>query len=121
MAWLWKHHKRCRLQAILNMLIGLALVGLGLLSVDTIRSLTDIATHAKGGSILWMAALLATIFLLEMLLHVAITWVSAVLGVRTQNLMQQFFFRRLIKGRCGRNRGVVFGIIGKGFFGGERG
>ena len=99
MAWLWKHHKRCRLQAILNMLIGHALVGLGLLSVDTIRSLTDIATHAKGGSILWMAALLAIIFLSEMLLHIAITWVSAVLGVRTQNLMQQFFFRRLIKGR----------------------
>ena len=74
-------------------------MGLGLLSVDTLRSLTDIATHAKEGSIIWTAVLLATIFLLEMGMHIAHTWISAVLGVRTQNLMQQFFFQRLIKGQ----------------------
>ena len=88
-----------RLQALLNMLIGLSLVGLGLLSVDTIRTLTDIATHAKEGSIIWTAVVLGAVFLLEMLMHIASTWISAVLGVRTQNLMQQFFFRRLIKGK----------------------
>lgn len=99
LAWLWRHHKRCRLQALLNVLIGLAMVGLGLLSVDTIRSLTDIATHAKEGSIIWTAVLLACVFLLEMCMHIASTWISAVLGVKTQNLMQQFFFRQLIKGK----------------------
>lgn len=98
-AWLWRHHKNCRLQALLNMLIGLSLVGLGLLSVDTIRLLTDIATHAKEGSIIWTAIFLAVVFLLEMLMHIAATWISAVLGVKTQNLMQQFFFRQLIKGK----------------------
>ena len=99
MAWLWRHHKSCRLQALLNVLIGLAMVGLGLLGVDTIRSLTDIATHAKEGSIIWTAVVLAVVFLLEMCMHIASTWISAVLGVRTQNLMQQFFFRQLIKGK----------------------
>ena len=99
MAWLWRHHKSCRLQALLNVLIGLAMVGLGLLGVDTIRSLTDIATHAKEGSIIWTAVVLAVVFLLEMCMHIASTWISAVLGVRTQNLMQQFFFHQLIKGR----------------------
>ena len=99
MAWLWRHHKNCRLQALLNVLIGLAMVGLGLLGVDTIRSLTDIATHAKEGSIIWTAVVLAVVFLLEMCMHIASTWISAVLGVRTQNLMQQFFFRQLIKGK----------------------
>lgn len=99
MAWLWRHHKRCRLQALLNMLIGLSMVGLGLLGVDTIRSLTDIATHAKEGSIIWTAVLLAAVFLSEMGMHIASTWISAVLGVRTQNLMQQFFFHQLIKGK----------------------
>lgn len=98
-AWLWRHHKNCRLQAVLNVLIGLAQVGLGLLGVDTIRSLTDIATHAKEGDILWTAALLGAVFLLEMLTHIAYTWISAVLGVKTQNTMQQFFFRQLIKGK----------------------
>lgn len=99
MAWLWRHHKSCRLQALLNVLIGLSMVALGLLGVDTIRSLTDIATHAKEGSIIWTAVVLAVVFLLEMCMHIASTWISAVLGVRTQNLMQQFFFRQLIKGK----------------------
>ena len=99
MVWLWRHHKSCRLQALLNVFIGLAMVGLGLLGVDTIRSLTDIATHVKEGSIIWTAVILAAVFLLEMCMHIASTWVSAVLGVKTQNLMQQFFFRQLIKGK----------------------
>ena len=98
-AWLWRHHKKCRLQALLNVLIGLSMVGLGLLGVDTIRSLTDIATHAKEGSIIWTAVVLAVVFLLEICMHIASTWISAVLGVKTQNLMQQFFFRQLIKGK----------------------
>lgn len=99
MAWLWRHHKQCRLQAVLNILIGLLLVGLGLWGVDTIRTLTDIATHAREGSILWTAVLLASIFLMELLLHIASTWLSAALGVKTQNLMQRFFFKRLLKGQ----------------------
>ena len=68
MVWLWRHHKSCRLQALLNVFIGLAMVGLGLLGVDTIRSLTDIATHVKEGSIIWAAVVLAVVFLLELIL-----------------------------------------------------
>ena len=97
-SWLWKHHKRCRLQAVLNILIGLLQVGLGLLGVDTIRSLTDIATHSKDGSIVWGAILLALILLFELLLHIASTWIAAVLGVKTQNTTQRYFFNRLLKG-----------------------
>ena len=97
--WLWKHHKVCRTQVILNVLIGLAQVGLGLLSVDAIRSLTDIATHSKEGSILWTAIALGVIYLLELLLHIASTWISAALGVKTQNTIQHFFFHRLLKGK----------------------
>lgn len=97
--WLWKHHKVCRTQAILNVLIGLVQVGLGLLSVDAIRSLTDIATHSKEGSILWTAIALGVIYLLELLLHIASTWISAALGVKTQNTIQHFFFHRLLKGK----------------------
>jgi len=97
--WLWSHHKGCRVQAVLNALIGLAMVGMGLLGVDTIRKLTDIATGTREGSIGWMAGLLGTVFFIEMVLHIISTWVAAVLGVRAQNLMQQSFFRRLLKGQ----------------------
>ena len=97
--WLWSHHKGCRVQAVLNAVIGLAMVGMGLLGVDTIRKLTDIATGSREGSIGWTAVLLAVVFLTEMLLHIASTWIAAVLGVKAQNLMQQSFFRRLLKGQ----------------------
>ena len=97
--WLWNHHKGCRIQAVLNALIGLAMVGMGLLGVDTIRKLTDIATGTREGSIGWMAVLLGSVFLAEMLLHIASTWIAAVLGVKAQNMMQQSFFRRLLQGQ----------------------
>ncbi len=95
--WLWRHHKGCRIQAFMNAIIGLTMVALGLLGVDTLRKLTDIASGTREGSIVWMSVLLGTIFIAEMLLHILSTWVEAVLGVRAQNQMQQFFFRHLLK------------------------
>lgn len=99
LAWLWKHHRGCRLQALLNAVFGLALVGLSLLAVDASRKAMDIAAHNLEGSILTMAFILAAIYIAELLVHIASTWVGAVLGVRTQNSMQQSFFSRLLKGR----------------------
>ena len=97
--WIWQHHRGCRLQAFLNAVIGLAMVAMGLLGVDTLRRLTDIATGARPGSISVTALILALVFLSEMLLHILSTWIAAVLGVRAQNMMQQFFFRRMLKGQ----------------------
>ena len=96
-AWLWTHHRGCRIQALVNAVIGLLMVAMGLFGVDTLRHLTDIATGVREGSITVMALVLAAVFLAEMILHIISTWVSAVLGVRAQNMMQQFFFRRLLK------------------------
>lgn len=98
-AWLWTHHRGCRIQALVNAVIGLLMVAMGLFGVHTLRHLTDIATGVREGSITVMALVLAAVFLAEMILHIISTWVSAVLGVRAQNMMQQFFFRRLLKGQ----------------------
>lgn len=97
--WLWSHHKGCRVQALTNVVVGLMQVALGLAGVETLRRLTDIATGARQGDILLMAGVFAGIMLLELLLHILSTWVAAVLGVRTQNLMQQSFFARLLGGK----------------------
>ena len=97
--WLWSHHKGCRVQAVTNVVVGLLLVGLGLAGVETLRRLTDIATGVREGDILAMAGLFASILVMELLLHIASTWVAAVLGVKTQNLMQQKFFARLLNGK----------------------
>lgn len=97
--WLFNHSKGCHLQAFINGAIGIALVALGLTSVDLFRTITDIASGKHTGSISTYAIMLAAVFIAEMLLHVAQTWVSAVLGVRTQNKMQKYFFARLLRGQ----------------------
>ncbi len=97
--WLWKHHKGCRMQATVNVIAGLLHVAFGLAGVETLRRLTDIATGAREGNLMLMAGVFAGIMLVEILLQITSTWVSAVLGVRTQNIMQQSFFARLLKGK----------------------
>lgn len=99
LAWLWRHHKGCRMQAVVNMLCGLGLVALGLCGVEAIRLLTDIATGARPGSLALTAIALAVILLAELGLHVLSTWVQAILGVRSQNRLQQFFFDRILRGK----------------------
>jgi len=97
--WLWGHQRGCRMQAFVNVTVGLTQVGLGLAGVEMVRRLTDIATHSREGSLVAYAVGLACLLLAEMLLGMFVTWVRAVLGVRAQNRMQQAFFRRLLKGQ----------------------
>lgn len=97
-AWLWKHHRKCRTQAIVNVVIGLLQVVLGLYGVDLLKRLTDVAAHNHEGNLALMAVVFGLVLLFEMLLNVVKTWVRAVLGVKTQNIMQQSFFARLLHG-----------------------
>lgn len=97
--WLYSHSKGCRLQASINALIGIAFVVLGLIGVDNYRIITDIATNKREGDIILTALVFVGIFLAELLLHIAQTWVGAVLGVKTQNITQQYFFARLLRGQ----------------------
>lgn len=97
--WLWTHHRRCRLQAIINVVVGLLQVALGLTGVEMLRRLTDIATGSREGSLILFACLFGGVMVAELLLNILMTWVRAVLGVKAQNMMQQEFFARLLKGR----------------------
>ena len=97
--WLYRHSKGCRLQAAINAFIGISLVGLGLLGVETSRTITEIATNDREGDIITTGIIFVCIFLAELLLHIAQTWVGAVLGVKTQNITQQYFFSRLLRGQ----------------------
>lgn len=97
-AWLWKHHRKCRTQAIVNVVIGLLQVALVLYGVDLLKRLTDVAAHNHEGNLALMAVVFGLVLLFEMLLNVVKTWVRAVLGVKTQNIMQQSFFARLLHG-----------------------
>lgn len=97
--WLWLHHKECRVQASVNVVAGLMQVGVGLLGVEMLRRLTDIATGARSGSLMAAAAVFATVLVFEQFLGIVTSWVHASLGVRAQNNMQKKFFVRLLNGR----------------------
>lgn len=97
--WMWTYHKGCRMQALLNIVIGLSFVACSMASVDLVRRLTDVATHKIDGDITFLSILLGSLFVLELFLHIASTWVQAILGVRTQNRMQQKFFARILAGK----------------------
>lgn len=97
--WLWTHHHGCRTQALVNMAIGLVLVVTGLASVELVRRLTDVAVGVRPGNLGVMAGILAGIYLFNLLLRMLKTWVGAILGVRSQNKLQQYFFSRLLHGK----------------------
>lgn len=98
-SWLWRHHKGCRRQAILNMIVGLIQVTAGLVGVEFLRRLTDIATGKAEGTLLVMALIYVGLIVIEFLCNIFHTWIAAVLGVKTQNNMQQAFFSRLLNGK----------------------
>lgn len=98
-SWLWNHHRGCRMQAIINMVVGLVQVVLSLYGVELLRQLTDIATGKREGELLATAAIYISVMMCDFLCNASHTWISAVLGVRSQNQMQQHFFSRLLKAR----------------------
>lgn len=102
-AWLWRHHKGCRRQAFMNILLGLVHVVVGLIGVETLRRLTDVATGDRQGSLWILASVFVTVMLVELATNIVSTWIRAVLGVKAQNDMQRFFFSRIL---CGKWSGV---------------
>jgi len=97
--WLWSHHKACRSRALINIGIGLAQVGIGLLFVDLQRRIIDIACGNIAGSLAIAIAYMVSIYVVDLLLSILYTWVSSVLGVKVQNMMQQRFFARILNSR----------------------
>ena len=91
-AWLWRHNKGCRRQAMFNLAFGLVHVIVGLVGVETLRRLTDVAVGEQHGSLWVLAAVFVSVLAVELLVNVASTWVRAVLGVKAQNDMQRFSF-----------------------------
>lgn len=97
--WLWSHHKACRSRALINIGIGLAQVGIGLLFVDLQRRIIDIACGNIAGSLAIAIAYMVSIYVVDLLLSILYTWVSSVLGVKVQNMMQQRFFASILNSR----------------------
>ncbi len=98
--WYWQVSSHFRLQSVINSVIGILVVALDFAFIYATKLAIDIATGKVLNPSLTSAALmLIGIMLLRILISFSQRWISAILGVRAQNLMQRRIFSRLLRAR----------------------
>ena len=95
--WFWRSSRGLRLQAVLNAFIGIVSVVLDFAFIYATKWTIDIATNRAEGSLRMAAYALVAIMLSKITLGFARKWVSALLGVRSQNILQQRIFAHLLQ------------------------
>lgn len=95
-AWLWRSSRGLRLQAALNAIIGILSVTLDFAFIYATKWTIDIATNRAEGSLRVAAYVLASIMISKIMLGFARKWVGALLGVRSQNILQKRIFSHLL-------------------------
>lgn len=95
--WLWRALRGNRLQATLNASVGLAGVGLSLLSVWAMQRAIDTASGFREGSVYWAVGVMAILILGEFALGISRVWIKNILGIKAQNRMQQQMLARLLR------------------------
>lgn len=95
--WLLQTSKSYRLQALINVLVGLLGVALDFGFILSTKLAIDIATGRSDSSLNLATAFLIGIMLSQIALGFAKRWIAALLGVKAQNRMQQRLFRRLME------------------------
>ena len=95
-AWLWRSSRGLRLQAALNAIIGVLSVTLDFAFIYATKWTIDIATNRAEGSLRVAAYVLASIMISKIMLGFARKWVGALLGVRSQNILQKRIFSHLL-------------------------
>lgn len=95
-AWFWHTSRGIRMKSVVNIVLGLTVVALDFAFIWATKLTIDTAT-GQDGHPLWLGcALLVGIGLLNISISFARQWSSALLGVKSQNLMQLRAFARLM-------------------------
>lgn len=85
------------MQATLNTLVGIVLVGLDLAFVWATKLTIDVATHqSERLSLTACFVVLAAVMLVRIAVGLNMRWIRAILGVRAQNAMRRALFGRLL-------------------------
>ena len=95
--WLWRSSRGLRLQSVLNAMIGILSVILDFAFIYATKWTIDIATDRAEGSLRMAAYALIAIMVSKILLGFSRKWVSALLGVRSLNILQQRLFAHLLR------------------------
>lgn len=94
--WLWKTSKGLRLQASLNTAIYIVLMLLDFAFIYSTKWVIDIATGRLSSDLRYAAASLVCIIVVRITLSFCSRWISAILGVRSQNTLQLRIFTHLM-------------------------
>lgn len=97
MAWLWNIWQGNRLQALLNVLVGVLSVVNSLVQIWAVQHAIDVAAGSVKGSIYWSVAFMGLLILVGFGLNIASIWISNVLGIKAQNRMQQQMLDRILR------------------------
>lgn len=96
--WFWEIARSLRLQAGLNAILGVWTVGLDFAFIWATKLTIDIATgRMQQPTIQGAAMILIGLMLLQLATGFIRRWISALLGVHSQNTMQLALFRRLLQ------------------------
>ncbi|MBR2458022.1 MAG: ABC transporter ATP-binding protein [Bacteroidaceae bacterium] len=96
LAWFWHTSRGIRMKSIVNIVLGLLVVGMDFAFIWATKMTIDTAT-GQSDRPLWLGcALLIGIGLTNIAISFARRWSSALLGVKSQNLMQLRAFARLM-------------------------
>lgn len=95
--WFWNTSRGLRLQSCINAVLGIIHVGLDFAFIAATKLAIDIATGRSYSSLTLAAALLIGIMLSQILMGFTRKWIAAILGVRSQNMLQLRLFSHLMQ------------------------
>lgn len=95
--WFWNTSRGLRLQSCINAVLGIIHVGLDFAFIAATKLSIDIATERSSSSLTLAAALLIGIMLSQILMGFTRKWIAAILGVRSQNMLQLRLFSHLMQ------------------------
>ncbi|MBQ5643802.1 MAG: ABC transporter ATP-binding protein [Bacteroidaceae bacterium] len=96
LAWFWQTSRGIRMKSIVNIILGLTVVGMDFAFIWATKMTIDTATGESTHPLWAGCALLVGIGLANIAISFARRWSSSLLGVKSQNLMQQRAFARLM-------------------------
>lgn len=94
--WLWHSWKGNRLQAFINMMIGLLDVVVSLAQVWAVKHAIDVACHNIEGDVVSAVCIMGGLVLCGFALSMSEVWVRNILGVKAQNRMQRKMLDRIL-------------------------
>lgn len=94
--WFWVTSRGIRLKAIVNIIMGMVIVGMDFLLIWTTKLCIDIATGHSSKSLVTACSIMVGIGIVNIGLAFSRRWVGTLLGLKSQNLMQLRTFSRLM-------------------------